>query len=1087
MHRSEHLPKDSQRTKRTSHLNRNESLRSDKSERKVSFNKAVGVKHIPKGLKKAPRPYPESSERRIFNGNYTPVVHEPVSLDSKQLIEVAEDLVRVVDTVDCGSTPTGPYFSLERPGRGRHHGTEARNSRHQDYANIVVNPTRSRAQNNISNDLRRNNSSSSTLNNSGRRFDTTPTTTGTTTTTIPNNYYQSNPNKQNYNVRTTRNQIQKKTDVNRFQKSSKPLRPHPNSTSNPSLAAHYDHQTEDTNPGPLDHYDQRHLHKSVPDLRSTTYLNRDYDHRDYDRREYDQDPERYEKHYDRGVNQYDQGPDFHRGSYDHPHDHAKMSSYDQREQQRKVERIIQKFNQESTFFGTTPVVEPNDQLSHNNNQPFSYTRGRSPVRNDSGYTQVQRKRYSDDYTHRRWSHDDYNDRKPDLNEYHDRKHDDYDDDYDRRRGSNEYLDRKHDLNDYSAKIIITDERKYDYDDDHAYESYQIPHDLHDKTNSHDLNINMASVGVQTDQGANRGRTRSRNTPRQPFDHHAPSPRGRSYETTTRTTRMKPRNDLHDHATTQNLTSATLVRQLNHNFGRSDRSPSPPPRLPTTTSRPRYDVVPLLSDASDPETDIERPRDPLARIRTQVRARERQQEEEEEEESRDMPLRPRPDIRRSPPSYDGQMTPLTIDEVDALSLVMEGNKKSLVVATESSKAHTTSTTKHTTTHRTREVERTNQRPRTPESTTRKTRTPEPVANRRSRTPDTTSHDQRRRSTTPRRQPDDPKKKKKEEEEEEKKVEKKKKRKIKIKFFYDKPENDLKNDPLENFEEFKGENYDEEPEQRGTTSSTTHYASSSLGRPRGREKVKNNNNYSNNNNNNNNLRFSTLQQQSRSRRSSGSVSSSPTPRPSKPKQPPPQQPQQQQKKKPRYFGDTDIETDQPKPTSTTTTATPTATITSRPPPQYPGDYRSLPSRRIHRRRSPHSSSQHNSSESEVDSHASKASRVSTGSNRSVYLHATAVADIPVRGGSRQTDRQSDRQTDRQTKKVTRSFSLLSPWKPRHYRERYELDYERKTQLPPRPPRRPPQQQEQQQQQQQQQPQKGSKLSTWLRKKNKEAKGI
>ncbi|XP_037794075.1 LOW QUALITY PROTEIN: serine/arginine repetitive matrix protein 1-like [Penaeus monodon] len=87
---------------------------------------------------------------------------------------------------------------------------------------------------------------------------------------------------------------------------------------------------------------------------------------------------------------------------------------------------------------------------------------------------------------------------------------------------------------------------------------------------------------------------------------------------------------------------------------------------------------------------------------------------------------------------------------------------------------------------------------------------------------------------------------------------------------------------------------------------------------------------------------------------------------------------------------------------------------------------------------------SSESEVDSHggshasrASKASRVSTGSNRSVYLHATAVADIPVRRASRGGAERAG--VNRQTKKVSRSFSLLAPWKPRHYREKYEVEYD------------------------------------------------
>jgi len=128
---------------------------------------------------------------------------------------------------------------------------------------------------------------------------------------------------------------------------------------------------------------------------------------------------------------------------------------------------------------------------------------------------------------------------------------------------------------------------------------------------------------------------------------------------------------------------------------------------------------------------------------------------------------------------------------------------------------------------------------------------------------------------------------------------------------------------------------------------------------------------------------------------------------------------------------------------------------------------------------------SSESENDSHhGSRASHVSTGSNRSVYLHATAVADIPV------TDGDSRPGVRRQARKVTRSFSMAAPWRPRRPSKdapsSQECEEGGRAAKPPRPPRRPSTEA----------PvgrahtltQKDSKLSGWLRKrKGKEGKGI
>jgi hypothetical protein len=95
--------------------------------------------------------------------------------------------------------------------------------------------------------------------------------------------------------------------------------------------------------------------------------------------------------------------------------------------------------------------------------------------------------------------------------------------------------------------------------------------------------------------------------------------------------------------------------------------------------------------------------------------------------------------------------------------------------------------------------------------------------------------------------------------------------------------------------------------------------------------------------------------------------------------------------------------------------------------------------------------NSSESENERSGS--------SQRSVYLHAPAVASIPTTLPKRTLSRDEISNYSghqKQTKQVARSMSVLSPWRPRHYQERYELNYNsngvRTDGRPPRLPRSP-----------------------------------
>ncbi|XP_017777541.1 PREDICTED: uncharacterized protein LOC108563391 [Nicrophorus vespilloides] len=67
--------------------------------------------------------------------------------------------------------------------------------------------------------------------------------------------------------------------------------------------------------------------------------------------------------------------------------------------------------------------------------------------------------------------------------------------------------------------------------------------------------------------------------------------------------------------------------------------------------------------------------------------------------------------------------------------------------------------------------------------------------------------------------------------------------------------------------------------------------------------------------------------------------------------------------------------------------------------------------------------------------------------VYLHAATVGDIPgpgyLRNGRRAASREelasnSSSRIQPQVKTLSRSFSVLAPWKPRHYREGMDIDY-------------------------------------------------
>lgn len=122
--------------------------------------------------------------------------------------------------------------------------------------------------------------------------------------------------------------------------------------------------------------------------------------------------------------------------------------------------------------------------------------------------------------------------------------------------------------------------------------------------------------------------------------------------------------------------------------------------------------------------------------------------------------------------------------------------------------------------------------------------------------------------------------------------------------------------------------------------------------------------------------------------------------------------------------------------------------------------------------------NSSESDGSAMAGAAGgSAGESSQRSVYLHATTVADIPTvlpaskllaarkKAQSREdmsalSGGSSGSGLRRTQRHISRSYSVLAPWKPRHYRDKYEISYSNQQQpanivndaaaKPPRAPR-------------------------------------
>uniref|UniRef100_A0A2P2I8U4 Histone-lysine N-methyltransferase, H3 lysine-79 specific-like n=1 Tax=Hirondellea gigas TaxID=1518452 RepID=A0A2P2I8U4_9CRUS len=749
-------------------LSRNDSLKSERSDKKVSFNNDVGVKHIPRGATKqqahvaSPKPPPDEW------AECKPVKLQPNNLSAEELEKEAASLVDLVDSINCKASPLPSKKHKDYNSRSLDR-TQKRNNNRNGQPN-GINYSR------ITNPIIRHLKADESRRENRRREIYSDSDSDRRRTTrhksVPNllvaSAYNNSPNPRLYNG----------------------IEPAVNYTSVDNL---------------LDGKNTNIIHggKEPRPLYNTTRHSAD--------NLLDASPERPNLAGYRSVGNIPSVTDS---------DSTDMSNG----YRPKVNQIIQRLNGDSELryrstdlssdrdsSPTRGVIAPTRHHRHNNNKPFSYiepkqvtslqsVRNISPSRDLNSvdmYAQVN-------------------------------KH-----------GLRQRLTMD---SDYSAKIIITEDRpRNTYEgDDEAYETYQVQNnslrnnrfsdygvnlsrnDLNSKVTAMNNNINMSSVAVQTDTV-----TKALNKQRRPVKGMAPQPPVNSPFIDNN---YRSRKD-----TSSELSSANLVRQVNHGFGRVDRSPSPPPRKAFNRSNPRH-VIPLLSDTSDSEPEYRKRSDPLAKIRNQVFMEERLQEEHDAEQWEERETERYERDKRNMNYNPSGMRPLTTDEVDALSLELDqhGDRK-LVVSQKIGEKRSTSqqiSTHHSYTHESH-AERSYSEDR---SRPVKPLREKSQSNRDSSASRQMSVERNKKNNLEKEKLAQEKKSKELEKENEKKKEtdtlkskgkdkktkdtkEKKKKRIKIKFFYDpKPQDKPAEDPLNRFTEYKGE-VQKEQKERNTTTKTT----------------------------------------------------------------------------------------------------------------------------------------------------------------------------------------------------------------------------------------------------------------------------
>jgi len=531
-------------------LSRNDSLKSERSDKRVSFNNDVGVKHIPRGSNKppAPLPPPQKSKPDEWSG-CKPVKLQHNNLSEVELQREADSLVNLVDSINCKASPlpsrkNKDYSSRSLDRSHKKNNIDANHLRNGVNYTHITNPLIKHLKADLN---RADNKSSSCYSDSDSEWKRRA-------------QYKSVPNlvSANYNNTPYRSEALNGTE--------KPV----NYSSVDNLLDKNSIDFCNNNLAP-----KRTGHLSAEDLLDySTHRNNSVQHKSL-------------------------------GNLSRPQDSdSSDSSYRKKPRPDEIVRRLNRKNNQSHMNGH-----------------LSSDRDSSPSRKLSSSS--KNSQYSDRVFPPKITNIQYKDNnfiassQPQSEEMY------------AQVNKNNLRKRLSLDSDYSAKIIISEDKpRQTYDEDDTYETYQVANNtLHgakyknygvnlsnssDKFRNNDnINMNMSSVAVQTD-GVRKALNNNRRTPKamapQPPIDRVPVQSSRS------------RRDL-----TTDLPSANLVRQVNHGFGRYDRSPSPPPRR-TYNQSSRSHIVPLLSDTSDSEPEYRRRTDPLAKIRHQVLSNDKLQED-----------------------------------------------------------------------------------------------------------------------------------------------------------------------------------------------------------------------------------------------------------------------------------------------------------------------------------------------------------------------------------------------------------------------------------------------------------------------------
>ena len=758
-------------------LSRNDSLKSERSDKRVSFNSDVGIKHIPRGTNKGPAPLPPVQKAPPDEwAGCKPVKLQPNNLTAEELEQEAANLVDLVDSINCKASPLP-------------------SKKHKEFSSRSLDRTQ-----------KRNEKSNGQIN-------------GVNYTRITNPIIR-----------------HLKADVNRRENRRREF--YSDSDSERQIAGR---------------------HKSVPNLVADSYTNGISGQRLYNGIEPKLNYSSVDNLLDeKNTNIINAGKEPRRLGCSH---HSAENLIDSSAKNKsnltgnrslgnlpsasdsdstdvssgyrpKVNKIVPKPIDKSENKYRSPdlssdlesspsrgVIAPTRLQRHNNNKPFSYIEA-----SQNNLLQPNQKS-------RTLLNTQTGDMYAQVNKH----------------GLRQRLSLD---SDYSAKIIITEDRpRNSYEgDDEAYETYQVQNnsvrnnhysdyginlsrdDLNTKNNSINNNINMSSVAVQTDTV-----NKALNKDRRPIKGMAPQPPiNELYKDNSRS-----RKD-----TSSELSSTNLVRQVNHGFGRFDRSPSPPPRKAFNRSNAHH-VIPLLSDTSDSEPEYRRRSDPLAKIRNQVLIGERLQEEHDAEEWEEQEMAKYERNKRNLNFHPGGMRPLTIDEVDALSLELDqhGNKN-LVVSNKTGERRSTSlqTTQHsnvTASHVDRSYSEERSRPLKLKEKNQSNKDGSAMRTLERNKKNNLEKEKLTQETEAKELERENEKKKKFKDKKNKDkdtLKEKKKKRIKIKFFYDpRPQDKTSEDPLSHFTEYKGSDRKEIQDNVSTTfNSKTNRSRSQDSRTHGRER-------------------------------------------------------------------------------------------------------------------------------------------------------------------------------------------------------------------------------------------------------------